>query len=1171
MIARLIEACALRPALMIFGALALGLAGFMAMQEVELDAMPDLSDTQVIVYTEWMGRSPTLVEDQVTAPLVSTLLGAANVHDVRGQSMFGMSFVYVVFGDGTPLGEARSRVLELLETATRQLPQGATPRLGPDASGVGWVLQYAVTDRLRRHDASELRLLHDTTIRLSLASVPGVAEVATVGGALPEWQVIVDPLRLTQLGMTPADVRMALAESSAEVGGGIVELSEHEVYVRGKGYFGSAADIEAVALRTDPNGVSVRVGDVGEVRLGPAARRGAADLEGDGEAVSGIVVMRPGENALDVIGRVKTRLAGLAPSLPEGVAIKIVYDRSQLIDRAIDTLEHALIEEMIVVALAILLFLLHIRSALLPIISLPLAVLFAFLAMQIFGMPATIMSLGGIAIAIGATVDAEIVMIEAAHKKLEGLPPNLAKSERERLLAEAAREVTPAIFFSLLIVAVSFLPVFGLTGQAGRLFRPLVFTKTAVMLGAALLSVTLAPALRNILVRGKIRSEEHHPISRAIRKVYEPFVHVALRRPITTILIGLFAILSVVPLLPKLGREFMPALDEGDLLYMPSTLPGISLEEAKRVLQIQDTILMSFPEVESVIGKAGRADSPTDPAPLAMVETVVRLKQPAEWRTRFVRRWYHGREDVRGIRPLLEALEPEFVPMTRADLVAEMDAKLQLVGWRNAFTQPIRNRIDMLATGIRTPVGLKIRGRDLAAIERAGLAIEPALRGVSGTTSVIFERQRGGLYLDVTPNRDALAKAGLTSERLFELIEGTLGGTASTSIVDGRARFGVAVRLADTTRSDVSALEDLPIQLAGEEDAPARLRLKDLASIRVVEGPSMIRDDGGSLVGYIYVTVDDDQDLAAWLTEAQRAVASVPGAGEIRWTGQFEQMDETAARMKLLIPLALLLVILLLYFQFGNFTEVLIVLLSVPFALVGSVWLLFLMDFHRSTAVDVGIIALIGLAAQTGVVMIVYIDHAYEKRLRAGRIRNLADIVEAHAEGTIQRVRPKLMTVGTMLIGLIPLLFATGSGADVMKRIAAPMVGGLITSLFLTLEIIPVIYTYWRNEQRVHLALATREPALLAELTRLVWIIRGGGMLLVAALAAALYLPAPHNTPIAAAAAVAGATALVAGFALYIVVRLRARPFIDNDPNPTPENAPAELAPTSTAPSSPGA
>lgn len=1096
MIGKLIDASAHNRGLVFLFALALAIAGYVSIKNTPLDAIPDLSDTQVVVFTEWSGRSPSLVEDQITWPLVTGLQGTAAVAEVRAQSMLGMSFVYVVFDEGTDLYWARSRVLESLSALQSRLPVGVTPRVGPDATGIGWVYQYALVDRTGHHDLGELRALQDYTLRYALAAVPGVAEVATVGGYERELQVTVDPTRLRAYALTLEDVANAVRRSNGEVGGRVIELSQREHSVRGRGWIGSARDLENTVLRAGRDGTAVRIADVATVRLGPALRRGAADLDGNGEVVSGIVVMRLGENARAVTQRVERRLEDLRRALPSGVEVVTVYDRRALVERAVDTLRHALTEEMVVVAIVIIGFLLHFRSALLPIISLPLAVLVSFIPMHLMGVPATIMSLGGLAIAIGATVDAEIVMVEAAHKKLESAPDDISPTERARLLSESSREVTPAIVSSLLILAASFIPVFGLTGQAGRLFRPMAFSKTFVMLSAALLSVTVAPALRDLLLRGKIIHEDKHPVSKAIRAVYAPFVHVALKNPTTTLLIGVMAVLSAVPLVQTLGREFMPPLDEGDLLYMPSTLPGVSIEEARRQLQRQDAVLKSFPEVLSVLGKAGRAETPTDPAPLSMVESVVRLRPHAQWRTKYVRRWYVGRTPG-FVRPVLEKLWPEFVPITREELVAEMNRRMEFPGWVNAWTQPIRNRVDMQATGIRTAVGVKVHGDNLEAVEHAGIALENVLRQVRGARSVIYERTLGGMQVDVTPDREALGRYGLSVADVNSVVEGAMGGEVVTTTLDGRVRIGILVRLTEEARSSVDAVRAIPVPLPEGVNGEAGLRrtvsLGSIATVALTRGPTMVRDDNGSLVGYVYVDLDPSRDVGGWVDEARARVDAMQSAGTlpltrgmwVEWTGQWRELSQMEERMKVLIPLALGVVVLLLYLQFRSLTETLIVLLSVPFALVGSVWALYLLDYRVSTAVWVGVIALVGLAAQTGVVMIVYIDHAYERRLNAGQIRSRDDIVAAHAEGTIQRVRPKLMTVGTMLFGLVPLLWAEGSGADVMKRVAAPMVGGLISSAFLTLEMIPVVYTLWREEQRVWRALTLDKDSRLRVLKTL--------------------------------------------------------------------------------------
>lgn len=1071
MIGKLIDLAARHRWLVILAWIAIAIGAVSAARRVPLDAIPDLSDPQVIVFTEWKGRSPTLIEDQVTYPIASSLLAAPKVSAVRGYSMFGMSFVYVLFEEGTDLYWARSRVLEYLATNRDRLPEGVSPTLGPDATGIGWVHSYALVDRSGKHDLAELRTLQDFTLRYALESVPGVAQVAAVGGYERQYQVNVDPEKLRSHGLSVDDIGAAISRSNREVGGRVIELSGREYFVRGRGYLGSLDDIGQIALRAGPAGEPLRIRDVAEVRAGGEIRRGLAELDGKGETVGAIVVARHGENARSVIERVEERLNEVRKTLPAGVEIVETYNRKSLIDRAIDTLKSALIEEGVVVSVVILVFLLHLRSAFLPILSLPLAVVTAFIPMYFLGVPSTIMSLGGIAIAIGATVDAEIVMIEACHKKLEHAPPDLGAKERARLLAEAAKEVTPAIFFSLLIVAVSFIPVFGLTGQAGRMFRPLAYTKTFVMLSAAVLSITLAPALRDLLLRGRIRSEANHPISRAILKVYQPFVYVALRRPITTLLIGAFAIASAVPLYLRLGSEFMPPLNEGDILYMPTTLPGISIEEAKRQLERQDAVLATFPEVKRVFGKIGRAETQTDPAPLSMVETVVELHPQSEWPKVHRPRWYSGFAPA-SVKPLLGKLWPEERAESWEELVAKLDAHLSLPGWTNAWTMPIKARVDMLTTGVRTPVGVKIFGSDLASIEAVGEKLESVLKGVPGARSVLYERSLGGTYLDVVPRREVLARYDLDVDDITGVVEAAVGGNPVTVTVEGRKRYTVNVRYKEDFRASPDKLRQVLVPLPSKAEARS-LPLGDLADIRVSHGPPMLRNEAGLLVGYVYVDLDPKRDVGTFVTDAKRAVASATERNELAlgsgmylaWTGQYELLEQMRDRMRVLVPLALVIVLVLLYFQFKNLTEVFIVMLSIPFALVGSVWALWLLDYRLSTAVWVGVIALVGLAAQTGVVMIVYIDQAFERRLAAGLIRNLEDIIHAHTEGTVQRVRPKLMTVSTMLLGLVPLLWATGSGADVMKRIAAPMVGGLATSAFLTLELIPVVYTYWRFAQ----------------------------------------------------------------------------------------------------------
>jgi Cu(I)/Ag(I) efflux system membrane protein CusA/SilA len=1244
MVERIIEFCAKNRFLVLFGVTVAFLGALYSIHRVKLDAIPDLSEPQVIVFTEWMGRSPTLVEDQITYPIVSALVSAPHVSDVRGFSMFGMSFVYVIFQDGTDVYWARSRVVEYLSSIRGRLPEGAGPVIGPDATGIGWVFQYALVDRSGRHGLDELRTLQDFTLRYAIGSVPGVAEVASVGGYQKQYQVQVDPNRLRAYGVTLEEVIAAIRDSNNDVGGRILEFSGREYYVRGRGYVQDLGALERVAIRSSgPQGIPILVRDVGSVRYGPDIRRGLLEWNGEGETVGAVVVMRYGENALDVIERVRRKIDDLKPGLPAGVEVEIAYDRSALIGRSIDTLKQALIEEAITVSLVLILFLLHFRSALLPILSLPLAVSLSFIPMYLLDIPSTIMSLGGIAIAVGATVDAEIVMIEASHKRLEHAGPG---ADRHRLLAEAAREVTPAIFFSLLIIAVAFLPVFTLTGEAGRLFRPLAYTKTFVMVFAAVLSITFAPAMRDMLIRGRIRAEADHPVSRFIMRLYRPFVYVALARPKSTVAIGLLAVLSAVPLALKLGHEFMPPLNEGDLLYMPTTFPNISIEEAKRTLQAQDRILRSFPEVESVFGKIGRVESPTDPAPITMGETTVRLRPQPTWRKVHHPRWYSSWAPG-WLRAALRPVWPEERRLTWDELTAEMNRKMQFAGWTNAWTMPIKTRVDMLTTGVRTPIGIKIFGTDLAEIERVGTTLERLLAPISGTRSVLYERNLGGLYLDIIPNRDALARYGLRVGDVERTIEAAIGGTPIGVTIEGRNRFTISVRYPQDLRSDIDRLRRVlvpvgepgapegggPGGMRGALGGPARVLwaqnmegmspgsgrsgggagiprlpglspspersttdtgmnmgivpmpgrpgpgagagsgplmtggpgappppegaerggrrfvpLGQLADIRISGGPPMVRDEGGFLVGYVYVDIDQSQrDIGGYVHDAKRAVADATARGELKlpagfflkWTGQYELLEQMARRMKVVVPLTLIIIVVLLYLHFRNVIEVLIVLLSVPFALVGSIWLMWLLDYRLSTAVWVGIIALVGLAAQTGIVMIVYIDNAFQKRRQEGRVRGLADIIEAHLEGTVMRVRPKLMTVATMLVGLIPLLWAQGSGADVMKRIAAPMVGGLVTSAFLTLEIIPVISTYWRQEELLWERLGQLDPAGLERLRLPAWVLAAGWGLLVAVGVTRFYLVIP--TAAVAAFWGLGAALAAGGMVWYVAQRQRAR------------------------------
>ncbi len=1119
MIARLIEYCATHRG-MVFMATIFAVAGaVMAIRQVPLDAIPDLSDPQVIVFTEWMGRSPDLVEDQITYPIVSALLGAPKVQTVRGQSMFGMSFIYVIFDEGTDIYWARSRVLEYLSSIRSRLPAGVNPVLGPDATAVGWGFQYALVDTTGRHDLAQIRAFQDFNLRYALASVPGVAEVASVGGYERQYQVEVDPAKLHAFGLTLGDVRSAIRHSNSDVGGRVVEMSGREYFVRGRGYVQNLDDLRQIALGANRStGTPIRIADVANVSFGPDIRRGLSELNGQGEVVGGTVIVRFGENVLNVINRVKKRLTELEPSFPEGIHAKVVYDRSDLIHRAIGTLRHTLFEEGLIVSLVILIFLLHFRSTLVPVLSLPVAVALAFVPMYFLKINSNIMSLGGIAIAIGAMVDAAIVLVENAHKHLESAPPG---ASRERVLIDAAKEVGPPIFFSLLIITVAFLPIFSLTGQAGRLFKPLAFTKTFSMAFAALVSITLAPALMSVFVRGKIRHESNHPVSKVMIALYKPFAWVALKNPGTMIAIGVLALLSAIPMGLRLGHEFMPPLNEGDILYMPTTLPNISIEEAKRQLQIQDRLIMQFPEVESVFGKAGRSETSTDPAPLSMIETVVRLKPQDEWRRIDVSRWYSGWAPS-WLKPVFRPIWPDRRRMTWDDLTAELNRKVQMPGWTNAWTLPIKTRIDMLSTGIRTPIGIKVFGANLDTIQRIGVDLERLVSRVPNTRSVYADRNTGGFYIDIVPDRRALARYGLTLGDVQDVIEAAIGGQPIDVTIEGRERFSINVRYPRDMRQDIQSLNEVLVPLKGGgggmgamaggsmDAAPAtrlaadgmsdaggmgvrspgmpgpggsgnawenpnhwtgsgHIPLGQVAKIGIVGGPPMIRDEDGLLTGYVFVDMDASrQDIGSYVKDAKTIVDKelrLPPGYFLRWTGQYELLQQMQARMRFMIPLTIVIVLILLYLNFGNLTQSLIVLCSVPFALVGSIWLLAALHYNLSTAVWVGIIALVGLATQTGVVMMVYCDTSYHRFKREGRIRGLDDIIEATMDGSVQRVRPKLMTVFVMMFGLVPLLWSHGAGADVMKRVAAPMIGGLVTSAFLTLVIIPVVYAYWRYWQ----------------------------------------------------------------------------------------------------------
>nr|CCD32040.1 heavy metal efflux pump, CzcA family [Methylocystis sp. SC2] len=1027
MIARLI-AWSARNLLLIFVGAAFAVAGGVyALRTLPLDAIPDLSDVQAIVYTEYPGQAPQVVEDQVTYPLTSSMLTVPRSKVVRGFSFFGVSFVYVIFDDGVDIYWARSRVLEYLSAASKRLPAGVTPVLGPDATGVGWVYQYALI--AKEMTLAELRSIQDWTIRYGLAKAEGVAEIASVGGFVKQYNVVVDPNRLRALGIPLSKVRDVIRASNADVGGRTVELSEFEFIVRGRGYLRGVSDLESIVLRVE-SGTPLLLKDVARIELGPDERRGITELNGDGEVASGIALQRYGANALTVIDNVKSTLAQMATGLPKGVEIVSVYDRSQLIHAAIETLKGTLVEESIIVALVCVAFLLHVRSSLVAIIMLPVGILMAFAAMKALGLGSNIMSLGGIAIAIGAMVDAAIVMIENAHKRLERAHPDKRRIE---ILIDAATEVGPALFFSLLIITVSFLPIFTLEAQEGRLFSPLAFTKTFAMAAAALLSVTLVPALMVVFVRGKIVPEARNPINRALIWLYRPIISLVLKAKVATILLALGALaLTIIPA-RQLGSEFMPALNEGALLYMPTTLPGLSVTKAAELLQTQDRIIKSFPEVQSAYGKAGRASTATDPAPLEMFETVIQLKPKDQWRS----------------------------GMTIDKLTAELDAALQFPGVSNAWTMPIRNRIDMLATGIRTPIGVKIFGRDLAQIQNLARQVETVVKRVPGASSAYAERVMGGYYLDIAPDRAALARYGLMIDDLQAIIATALGGETVTTTVEGRERYGVNIRYPRDFRSDPRAIAgEVLIPLPGGGTVP----LGEVAKVELVRGPTSIRTENGQLAVYIFVDIRD-RDLGGFVEEARQAVVDTiefPPGAYVVWSGQFEYLERAQARMRLVVPLTLLIIFLLLYLNFRRLTETLIVMLSLPFALVGGVWLMWLLNFNMSVAVAVGFIALAGVAAETGVVMLIYLDAAMRevaaKRAAKGKSFTRADLREAIMLGAVERVRPKMMTVVAIMAGLVPILWSTGAGSEVMQRIAVPMIGGMVSSTALTLIVIPAIY-----------------------------------------------------------------------------------------------------------------
>ncbi|RMH63575.1 MAG: efflux RND transporter permease subunit [Calditrichaeota bacterium] len=1031
MLNKLIEASVKNRFLVLIFTAFVTLVGMYALYQTPVDAIPDLSDVQVIIFTEYPGQAPQVVEDQVTYPLTSAMLAVPFAKVVRGYSFFGLSFVYIIFEDGTDMYWARSRVLEYLNYVSSRLPQGVTPTLGPDATGVGWVYEY-VLDGGDQYDLQQLRSIQDWYLRYELTSVPGVSEVASIGGYVKQYQVEVDPNKLLAYNIPIQKVRMAIQKSNNDVGGKLVELGETEFMVRGLGYIKSIQDIENIPIGVDKSGTPITIRQVADVHIGPELRRGIAEWNGEGEAVGGVVIMRYGENALKTIERVKEKLKELEKGLPEGVTIHTAYDRSSLIERGIDNLKEKLLEESIVVALVTILFLMHFRSAFVAILTLPLGILMAFLIMKAQGLSANIMSLSGIAIAIGAMVDAAIVMIENAHKHMEH---DGGKKDHWQIILDASREVGPALFYSLLIITLSFLPVFTLQAQEGRLFKPLAFTKTYAMAAAALLALTVVPVFMGYFIRGKIMPEAKNPINRFLIKIYRPVINGALRFKWST-LIGALLVLAVsIYPLEHIGSEFMPPLNEGDLLYMPITDPGLSITKAKEILQQTDKIIKSFPEVHHVFGKIGRAESATDPAPLSMIETTIMLKPRDEWRP----------------------------GMTLDKLVKEMDAAIRFPGLTNAWTMPIKTRIDMLSTGIKTPIGIKIMGPDLETLSRLGEEITSVLKGVKGTLSVFADKAVGGNYFDLNIKREEAARYGLTVGGVQEVIMSAIGGMNVTHTVEGLERYPVNVRYKRELRDNIEALKRVLIPTP----TGAQIPLSYVADIEIKKGPPVIKSENARTTAWLYVDIRD-MDVGTYVQNARKVVdenVPFPEGYSIVWSGQYEYMERAQKRLQLVVPITLVIIFLLLYFNFKNIGESLIVMLSLPFSLVGGIWYLYILGYNFSVAVGVGFIALAGVAAETGVIMLIYLDQAYNTMKKSGRMRNMKDLYHAIIEGAVNRVRPKMMTVMAIMAGLIPIMWGSGTGSQVMKRIAAPMIGGMVTSTLLTLIVIPVIYELYKGRE----------------------------------------------------------------------------------------------------------
>ncbi|HLG18838.1 MAG TPA: CusA/CzcA family heavy metal efflux RND transporter [Bdellovibrionota bacterium] len=1074
MVEKIIEFSAKNRALVMIFVIAAMLGALWCVKNIPLDAIPDLSDTQVIVYSRW-DRSPDILEDQVTYPIVAALLGAPKIKAIRGFSDFGYSYVYVIFQDGTDIYWARSRVVEYLSKILPTLPEGVKTEIGPDATSVGWVYQYALVDRSGKNNLAQLRTLQDWYLRYHLQAVPGVSEVAAIGGFVKQYQVNVDPNLLLAYNIPLTQVIDSVRKGNQEVGGRLLEFAGTEYMVRGRGYAKSVEDIDKIVVAVDhASGTPILLKHVANVALGPDIRRGVADLDGIGDTVGGVIVMRHGENALTIINRVKAKLEELKPTLPEGVEIVTTYDRSELIRHSIETLIHSLKEEMIIVSLVILLFLWHVPSAIIPIVTIPVSVLLAFIPLYLMGLTSNIMSLAGIAISIGVLVDGAIVEVENAYKRLEQWIAGGRKGDFHLIRLQALKEVGPSVFFSLLVIAVAFVPVFTLIDQEGRLFKPLAWSKNLAMAIAALLAITLDPAMRMMFTRmdyvhwkprwlswivntvtvGRYYPEEKHPISRILFKVYEPVCRWVLEHRWKTLVITGLLMASTVPVYLKLGSEFMPPLNEGAFLYMPTALPGMSVTEAQRILQIQDRILRTFPEVERVFGKSGRFNSPTDPAPFSMVETTVILKPPAEWRK--VKRWYSWMPGF--LQSVFSRITPDHI--TFEELQNEMDAKLKLPGIPNIWTMPIKNRIDMLSTGVRTPIGIKVLGADLKVIQKIGEDLEGILREVSGTRNILAERTAGGYYLDFVLNRDELARYGLAVEDAQTIIMSAIGGENITTTVEGRERYSVNVRYAREFRDSIPRLKRVLVPTP----SGAQIPLAQIADIKMMEGPAMIRNENGQLAGYVYVDMTG-RDIGGYVNEAKAAVKKkleLPKGYYLVWSGQYENMARVRERLKVVLPLTIFLIALLLFMNTKSMVKAGIVMLAVPFSLIGAIWLMYLLGYNLSIAAWVGMIALMGLDAETGVFMLLFLDLAYEEKVRKGEMRTYKDLEDSILHGAVRRIRPKMMTVMAAFMGLLPIMWSIGTGADMMKRIAAPMVGGLFTSFTLELLVYPVLYSIWK-------------------------------------------------------------------------------------------------------------